>query len=119
MWEPFCCEFSEKYCHSLVPHKPVSKSEIVYRKQEAFPCHFFASISAKTKMVQKCNCPASLIIVCASKEGNLLLELLLLKHLTSLFPGVDAIMAPKASEACFINFSRVHQHIMFSCLQFH
>lgn len=41
----------------------------------------FASISAKKKMVWQCDCPAFLIIVCASKEWNLLL---LLKHLTSL-----------------------------------
>lgn len=55
-------------------------------KLGAFPCQPFTSISAKKKMVWKCNCPAPLIIFCASKEWNLLLELLLLKHLTSLVP---------------------------------
>lgn len=24
MWETFCCEFSENYCHSLVLHNPIS-----------------------------------------------------------------------------------------------
>lgn len=70
-------------------------------------------------MVQKCNCPASLIIVCASKEWNLLLELLLWKHLTSLVPRCRCHHGTQGSCACFIHFSCVHQHVMFFCLQFH